>query len=163
MIEDVLYENILIDAPEQVPLWIGPAQQSDDQSNPCKANPCSLCWPWLPFSECRAPNQAFYRNVTLRNITINNPTGGYNGIILANGTDSPMQDILFEVRAPGEAGGLVRVVQARARALSSNVWAVSGRGVAGCCRPHSRTHSLAPHRLAPPFLALPCPSLLRTS
>ena len=38
-IEDVLYENITIDEPEQWPIWIGPAQQSDT-ADLCAAHPC---------------------------------------------------------------------------------------------------------------------------
>ena len=48
-IEDVTYENIVIDNPSQWPIWIGPAQQSDSK-NLCAAHPCSICWPTLPFT-----------------------------------------------------------------------------------------------------------------
>jgi len=95
VIEDVLYENIVIDEPEQYPIWIGPAQQSDDKTNPCAAHPCSLCWPMLaPWAECNAPAQAFYRNVTLRNVLVNNPQSN-PGVILANST-SQMEGITFD-------------------------------------------------------------------
>jgi polygalacturonase len=47
IISNVLYENIVMESPEQYPIWIGPAQQSDS-SNPCAAHPCSLCWPNIP-------------------------------------------------------------------------------------------------------------------
>jgi hypothetical protein len=43
-ISDVLYENIVMDEPEQWPIWIGPAQQSDSVDL-CAAHPCSICWP----------------------------------------------------------------------------------------------------------------------
>lgn len=95
VIEDILYENITMDEPEQYPIWIGPAQQSDDKHNPCAAHPCSLCWPTVPLAQCNAPPAAYYRNVTLRNITINSPAGGDNGLIFANST-SPMVNVTFE-------------------------------------------------------------------
>jgi hypothetical protein len=92
-ISNVLYENIVMDEPEQYPIWIGPAQQSDS-SNPCAAHPCSLCWPQIPGAECIAPDQARYVNVTLRNIVVNSPKGN-PGVILAN-TSVPMQNVVFE-------------------------------------------------------------------
>ena len=48
-ITDILYENVTMEAPEQVPIWIGPAQEGDS------ANACSLFWPELPGSKCPAP------------------------------------------------------------------------------------------------------------
>jgi len=92
LITDVLYENIYIDSPEQWPIWIGPAQQADN-SDPCYADPCSLCWPKLAFAECNAPAAGSYENITLRNITINNPK--QIGVIMANGTN-PMSNVVFD-------------------------------------------------------------------
>ena len=92
-IEDVLYENIVMDAPEQYAIWIGPAQQSDS-NRLCAAHPCSICWPKVPFAKCNAPVNATYRNITLRNITINNPRSA-PGVILAN-EQSPMENVVFE-------------------------------------------------------------------
>ena len=53
-ISNVLYENIIMDEPEQYPIWIGPAQQADS-SNPCAAHPCSICWPDIPEAKCNDP------------------------------------------------------------------------------------------------------------
>jgi hypothetical protein len=93
-IEDVTYENIVMDAPEQWAIWIGPAQQSDSR-DVCAAHPCSLCWPLLkPWAKCNAPDQASYVNVTLRNITIRSPKMS-PGVILASAS-SPMQNIVFD-------------------------------------------------------------------
>ncbi len=92
-ISNVLYENIVMDEPEQYPIWIGPAQQSDSR-NPCAAHPCSLCWPQIPGSECNAPDQGQYVNVTLRNITVNSPKGN-PGVILANSSVA-MRNVVFE-------------------------------------------------------------------
>jgi polygalacturonase len=100
LIADVLYENIVMDTPEQWPIWIGPAQQSDS-NDLCAAHPCSLCWPIVPGAQC-TPSLSTYRNVTLRNITIINPKQS-PGLILAN-TSNPMTDIVFEdviVKNPG--------------------------------------------------------------
>ena len=41
MISNVLYENIILDAPEQWAIWIGPAQQSVSSSL-CNPHPCRL-------------------------------------------------------------------------------------------------------------------------
>ena len=70
IIEDVLYQNITIDNPSQWPIWIGPAQQSDS-NRLCAAHPCSICWPYIPNTECN-PSSSQYRNIVLRDITINN-------------------------------------------------------------------------------------------
>eukprot|EP00947_MAST-08B_sp_MAST-8B-sp1_P003770 g3770.t1 len=92
-ISDVLYENIVMDEPEQYAVWIGPAQQSDS-NDLCAAHPCSICWPTDPWAKCDAPSAGFYRNITLRNITINSPKGN-PGVILASPT-APMADVTFE-------------------------------------------------------------------
>ena len=94
LIADVLYENITIDGAEQYPIWIGPAQQSDDKKAPCAAHPCSLCWPLDPLAECNAPANATYVNITLRNIQVLSPKVN-PGVILANAS-SPMQNIVFD-------------------------------------------------------------------
>jgi len=91
-VEDITYENIVMDEPEQWPIWIGPAQQSDS-NNLCAAHPCSICWPHFDF-KCNMPKAALYRNVTLRNVLINNPKSS-PGVILGN-ADNPMQNILFD-------------------------------------------------------------------
>ena len=84
LVEDITYENIWIESPEQWPIWIGPAQQSDS-NNPCAAHPCSLCWPDVPFAKCD-PDASKYLNILLKNVTINN--ADYSpGVILANSTN----------------------------------------------------------------------------
>merc|ERR1712196_53678 len=40
-ITQILYQNVTMVEPEQVPIWIGPAQESDS------AKACSLVWPQL--------------------------------------------------------------------------------------------------------------------
>jgi Glycosyl hydrolases family 28 len=91
-ISNVLYENIVMEAPIQWPIWIGPAQQSD-QEDPCFANPCSLCWPQDPFSECKVVPSSMYHNITLSNIQINNP-GLSPGVILGGDGDRPTIDTI---------------------------------------------------------------------
>lgn len=54
LITDILYENIYMAQPEQWPIWIGSAQQSDSD-NLCAAHPCSLCWPEIPGAKCQLP------------------------------------------------------------------------------------------------------------
>lgn len=102
VIEDVLYENITMYDVEQYPIWIGPAQQSDS-SDLCAAHPCSLCWPLLaPYAQCNCPEQAFYRNITLRNIQV---LGSKNspGVIMAN-SSCPMTNIVFDNVVVQDAG-----------------------------------------------------------
>jgi len=108
-ISDILYENIYMERPIQWAIWIGPAQQSDS-SNLCAAHPCSLCWPTVPFSQCNAATGGFYKNIVLRNVTIQNPLGG-TGVILAHGS-SPMQGVTFDN---------VRVIDASSRWLGGGV------------------------------------------
>lgn len=94
VVEDVTYENITMYDVEQYPIWIGPAQQSDS-NNLCAAHPCSLCWPLLaPYAKCDPPAQAYYRNITLRNIFVNGSANS-PGLIMAN-TSSPMTNIVFD-------------------------------------------------------------------
>ena len=93
LIEDVTYENIVIDNNEQWPIWIGPAQQSDSRDL-CYANPCSLCWPMVPGAECFGAPRSQYRNIVLRNIWIRNPSGS-PGVILAD-PSMPIEGLLFE-------------------------------------------------------------------
>lgn len=104
VLADVLYENIRIEQPRQWPIWIGPAQQSvgGDAQNICKANPCSLCWPYVPPAECNAPPMGLFANITLRNVTIIDPKTS-PGVLLGPDT-MPMQNVIFEdvvVDSPG--------------------------------------------------------------
>uniref|UniRef100_A0A7S4DPC9 Uncharacterized protein n=1 Tax=Lotharella globosa TaxID=91324 RepID=A0A7S4DPC9_9EUKA len=99
LIEDITYENIVIDEPEQWAIWIGPAQQSDSD-NLCAPHPCSICWP--TFGKCNAPYNGVYRNIMFRNITVNSPKKS-PGVILGNSTN-PMQNVTFDrvvVHNPG--------------------------------------------------------------
>ena len=98
LVEDVLYENIVMDEPEDFAIWIGPAQQCDGcgATDICSTDggPCSLCWPSWPGSQCNAPLGAQYSNITLRNITINSPAKSA-GVLIAN-ISNPMNRILFD-------------------------------------------------------------------
>ena len=88
-ITNILYDNITMDAPEQVPIWIGPAQELDS------GNACSLLWPTDPWSKCPAPLATVsWRNITLRNILIKNPKQS-PGLIFGNAT-SPMVGVTFD-------------------------------------------------------------------
>ena len=82
-----------MDAPEQWPIWIGPAQQADSVDI-CKADPCSLCWPDFPFAECNMPVNASYIDITLRNVTVIDPVES-TGVIIGSTTD-PMQNVVFD-------------------------------------------------------------------
>lgn len=93
LIQNVLYENIVMYEPEQWAIWIGPAQQSDNV-NVCLPHPCSLCWPLLPFAECNMPNNASFVDITLRNVTVVNPKQS-PGVIFGSATN-PMQNVVFD-------------------------------------------------------------------
>jgi hypothetical protein len=45
----------------------------DDSVNICQGNPCSLCWPMIPLAQCNVVDKSRYKNITLKDITINNP------------------------------------------------------------------------------------------
>ena len=93
LIQDVLYENIVMQAPEQWAIWIGPAQQADSVFV-CAADPCSLCWPDIPFAECNMPANASFIDITLKDITVIDPLSS-PGVIFGSPTN-PMQNIVFD-------------------------------------------------------------------
>jgi len=106
-ITNVLYENVVMEAPSQFPIWIGPAQQSDDPKDPiCHAGPCSLCWPDWKTSQlgplclackhtpCSGADNAQYENITLRNFVVNNPKHSA-GVLIAH-PDFPMKNVVFD-------------------------------------------------------------------
>jgi polygalacturonase len=98
LVQDVTYENIVMDQPEQWAIWIGPAQQCDGCSvtELCstKGGPCSICWPTVPGTHCNAPKNAQYDRITLRNITINSPKKSAGVLIADVGT--PMKNVVFD-------------------------------------------------------------------
>ena len=97
-IEDVLYENIVIDHPESYPIWIGPAQQDINSGqggyNPCHGDPCSLCWPEDKKANCDSP-AGLFANITLRNITVIKPAAGSAAVIFGNST-RPISNLVFD-------------------------------------------------------------------
>lgn len=96
LIEFVTFENITMEEPLQWPLWVGPAQQSDSRRL-CHASPCSLCWPQNPIAQCNSVPKAQIRNLTLRNIQINNPKMS-PGVILGGSSESHnmIDGVLFD-------------------------------------------------------------------
>ena len=88
-ITNILYENITMEEPEQVPIWIGPAQEADSK------NACSLAWPELPGSKCPPPIPTVdWTNVTLRNIRVVGAKVS-PGIIFGN-SENPMRGLVFD-------------------------------------------------------------------
>ena len=85
-IKDILYENIIMDEPTQVPIWIGPQQA-------VYTGACSLLWPEVPFEKCPVPSQVTWQNIKLVNVTVNNPRQS-PGVILGNITN-PMMNVTF--------------------------------------------------------------------
>jgi len=92
-IEDVTFENIVMDAPSQFAIWLGPAQQADSALI-CHANPCSLCWPIVPGSKCSGEVNGTYRDLLLKNVQINRPQNG-GGVLMAS-ADNPMRGVIFD-------------------------------------------------------------------
>ena len=92
IMEDVLYENIVMVEPEQWAIWIEPAQQSDS-TNLCAAHPCSICWPKVPTAPCRS-GSGQYKNIVLRNISVLNSKQS-PGVIFGN-TTTPMDGLVFD-------------------------------------------------------------------
>ena len=88
-ITNILYDNVTMDKPEQVPIWIGPAQEGDSE------NACSLAWPIVPRAECPAPlSTVSWTNITLRNIRVKGAKVS-PGIVFGN-EDRPMEGVVFD-------------------------------------------------------------------
>ncbi|GMI24015.1 hypothetical protein TrCOL_g12873 [Triparma columacea] len=88
-ITNILYENITMDEPEQVPIWIGPAQEGDSN------NACSLLWPAVPFTKCPAPLATVaWTNITLRDIMVRGAKES-PGLIFGS-EDVPMEGVVFD-------------------------------------------------------------------
>eukprot|EP00913_Durusdinium_trenchii_P016077 g15111.t1 len=94
-ISNILYEtrdakeDIFMERPSQVPIWIGPAQEADSY----KA--CSLLWPVVPFVSCPPPSTAMlWENITLRRVHVHHPKQSA-GVIYGN-PRRPMRNIIFE-------------------------------------------------------------------
>jgi len=88
-ITNILYENITMDVPEQVPIWIGPAQEADSKGA------CSLLWPEVPFEKCPPPPTTMaVTNITLRNIRVTAAKQS-PGVVLGN-SQTPMKGLVFD-------------------------------------------------------------------
>ena len=85
-ISNILYENIIIDKPQQYAIWMGPAQQT--------GQPCSLLWTIADKAKCEISAYQTWTNITLRNITINNPEGS-PGMLMGNASN-PMKNVVFD-------------------------------------------------------------------
>ena len=117
LIEDITYENIIVEGAQQWPIWIGPAQQAVS-SNPCYANPCSLCWPVLPDgtfgTTCEGVQHNVFRNILFKDITLTH-TVGSPGVILGS-PDYPIDGITFDsvrVTSCGERQDMARTQRIR--------------------------------------------------
>ena len=94
-ISNVTYENILINNASQWAIWIGPQQAGYKDA-------CSLLWPFVPEATCPVPVGITWKNIVLRNITVNGPHLS-PGVILGN-LSNPMLDVVFDnvvVNKPG--------------------------------------------------------------
>merc|ERR1719330_453370 len=96
-ITSLLFEDIDMDTPTQVPIWIGPAQEADS------AGACSLLWPEAPWASCPPPpTSVSWTNITLRNVTVRSPKQS-PGVVLGNAA-APMTGVVFDgvVVAPAD-------------------------------------------------------------
>mmetsp|Transcript_352 Transcript_352/g.945 ORF Transcript_352/g.945 Transcript_352/m.945 type:complete len:446 (-) Transcript_352:214-1551(-) len=93
VVQNITYENIYIREPEQWGIWIGPAQQSDSRKF-WQGHPCSLLWPDFPGASCKASERGIYKDIVLRNITIDNPKL-QPGVILSS-PNYPMRNLTFD-------------------------------------------------------------------
>ncbi|UJR17717.1 hypothetical protein I4U23_004615 [Adineta vaga] len=94
-ISNILYENIQIYNASQWAIWLGPQQAAFKGA-------CSLLWPFIPGMACPIPSGITWNNITLRNITLNDPQIS-PGVIIGN-SSNPMKNILFDnvfVKNPG--------------------------------------------------------------
>ena len=108
VLAQVTYENIVIDQPEQWPIWIGPAQQSDSDDLCAPNGGCSICWP--QSSVCLG-KKSLYADILFKNITIISPAQSV-GVT---------EDVCVQRhRARGERGA-----QKQRRALSGKLKAVN--------------------------------------
>jgi polygalacturonase len=87
-LSNILYENITMIEPEQVPIWIGPAQEADSKGA------CSLLWPSLSKNCPPPPTNLMISNITLRNILVQNPKES-PGIIYGN-SKRPINGVEFD-------------------------------------------------------------------
>ena len=90
---DITFENIIMDEPDQFPIWIGPAQQADDP-DPCHPNPCSLCWPDIPSAICNPVEESQMENIMLRNIKIRSPKMSLGVVMGSN--EMPTRNLTFD-------------------------------------------------------------------
>ena len=85
--QGITFENVTMDSPEQVPIWIGPAQEGDSKGA------CSLLWP--AFGKCPPPPKSMlFENITLKDILVRYPEQS-PGIVLGN-PERPMKNVLFD-------------------------------------------------------------------
>lgn len=88
-ISRLTFEDVVMDAPSQVPIWIGPAQEADS------AGACSLLWPEAPFAKCPPPPTTIaWSDITLRRIAIVAPVQS-PGLVLGN-AQRPMRNVRFD-------------------------------------------------------------------
>lgn len=98
LIEDVTYENIVIEKPESWAIWIGPQQagikRDNTTYNPCDGDPCSLCWPTTKSATCPGVNGTI-KNLVLRNITVNKPSLS-PGVIIGGSDPTKKFSVIFD-------------------------------------------------------------------
>ena len=99
LIEDILYENVVIDRPSWWAIWIGPQQQHEPGSP--LGDLCSLAYPWS--AHCPVPACVTMRSIVLRNITITNPLMS-PGVVLGNKTNPILGLEFHDVRVVGKSG-----------------------------------------------------------
>jgi hypothetical protein len=86
------YKNMKIISPSWWPIWIGPQQQGQPGGN--NTLKCSLAWPFFN-ARCAPPVCVDVHNISLQNITIENPRWPWVGAI--QGPDgNPFIDVTYD-------------------------------------------------------------------
>ena len=88
-IENILYENIHISKPIWWSIWIGPQQQREPHT---EARECGLVYPFT--KTCNIESCMTLRNITLRNIVIEDPLIS-PGVIFGN-QSNPITGLTFD-------------------------------------------------------------------
>ncbi|GMH60296.1 hypothetical protein TrRE_jg12934 [Triparma retinervis] len=89
-ITGVLYENVTMVEPKQVPIWIGPAQETENRDVSC-----SLAWPYVDRAKCPPPlGTVAWSNITLKDIRVLGATVS-PGVVFGN-EGRPMRGVVFD-------------------------------------------------------------------
>jgi len=90
LIENILFENIIINEPATWPVWLGPAQQTNVRD----PSSCSLAWPVIPSATCVGQPHGKYRNIVFRNVTTFQPL--FSAGVIMGSENFPVENVVFD-------------------------------------------------------------------